>query len=46
MVRGNQSLNSGLRVPADKRFLDIFRVYVLKMASIAVCQIWMLNAWN
>lgn len=35
MVRGNQSLNSGLRVPADKRFLDIFRVYVLKMASIA-----------
>jgi anti-sigma regulatory factor (Ser/Thr protein kinase)/GNAT superfamily N-acetyltransferase len=35
MVRGNQSINSGLRVPADKRFLDIFRVYVLKMASIA-----------
>ena len=35
MVMGNQSLNSGLRVPADKRFLDIFRVYVIKLASIA-----------
>lgn len=35
MVRGNQSLNSGIRVPADKRFLDIFRVYVIKLAYIA-----------
>lgn len=35
MVRGNQSLNSRLRVPADKRFLDIFRNYVTKLAFIA-----------
>lgn len=35
MVKTNQSLNTGLRVPADKRFLEIVQIYIHKLGIIS-----------
>lgn len=35
MVKGDQSLNTGLKVPADKRFLEIVQLYIRKLGSIS-----------
>lgn len=35
MVKSDQSLNTGLRVPADKRFLEIVQIYIRKLGLIS-----------